>query len=146
LHNEAFFPELRLKPEIHIVLLAPPPILIAEDEPFVALDLALAVKDAGGIPVGPAGSVREALELLASTQVAAAILDVNLSDGDVFPVLEVLMGRGVPVIVQTGLPVPLELRSRYPGLTVLAKPIEAAVLLAKLKALLAGGRDDARGS
>ena len=128
------------------MLLATLPILIAEDEPFVALDLALAVKDAGGIPVGPAGSVREARELLASTQVAAAILDVNLSDGDVFPVLEVLMGRGVPVIVQTGLPVPLELRSRYPGLTVLAKPIEPAVLLAKLKALLGAEDGDARGT
>jgi DNA-binding response OmpR family regulator len=121
------------------VFTATPPILIAEDEPFVALDLALAVQDAGGLTVGPAGSVREALALLASGDVAAAILDVNLSDGDIFPVLQVLMDRGVPVIVQTGGVVPPELRANYPDLIVLAKPIESEALLAKLKALLAAG-------
>jgi DNA-binding response OmpR family regulator len=118
--------------------------LIVEDEPFVALDLALAVEDAGSIPVGPAGSVREALALLASGEVAAAILDVNLSDGDVFPVLQVLIDRGVPVIVQTGVAVPPELRSRFPGLTVLAKPVKSEVLLAKLLALLRSESGGAR--
>ncbi len=118
------------------------PILIAEDEPFVALDLALAVENAGGVAVGPAGSVREALALLASSQVAAAILDVNLSDGDIFPVLKVLIDRGVPVVVQTGVVAPSELRARYPGLIVLAKPVNSEVLLAKLMALLGDASGD----
>jgi len=117
-----------------------PPILIAEDEPFVALDLSLAVEDAGGTPVGPVGSVREALRLLATSEVAAAILDINLSDGDVFPVLQVLIDRGVPVIVQTGVGVPPEFRSRYPDLMVLAKPVKSEVLLAKLESLLSDGK------
>lgn len=121
-----------------------PPILIAEDEPFVALDLALAVERAGGEPVGPAGSVREALALVASRQIAAAILDVNLSDGDVFPVLQILIDRGVPVIVQTGVAVPSELRSRYPGLIVLAKPVATETLLERLMALLEERSGDAR--
>jgi CheY-like chemotaxis protein len=120
----------------------PPPILIAEDEPFVALDLALAVENAGGLPVGPAGSVREALALLASSQVAAAILDFNLSDGDVFPVLQVLIDRGIPVIIQTGVVAPSELNSRYPGVTVLAKPVRSELLLFKLMALLGRARGD----
>jgi len=119
-----------------------PPILIAEDEPFVALDLALAVEDAGGLAVGPVGSVREALALLGSSHVAGAILDVNLSDGDVYPVLQVLIDRGIPVIVQTGVVAPSELNSRYPGLTVLAKPVRSELLLAKLMALLGHARGD----
>ena len=124
-------------------MLTAPTILIAEDEPFVALDLALAVENAGGVPVGPAGSVREALALLESSRVAAAILDFNLSDGDVGPVLQLLIDRDVPVIVQTGVAVPSELRSRYPGLIVLAKPVRSEVLLAKLIALLSGRSGDA---
>lgn len=116
-----------------------PPILIAEDEPFVALDLAIAVENAGGEAVGPAGSVREALALLASRQVAAAILDVNLSDGDAFPVVEVLIERGIPVIIQTGLAAPAELRARYPDITVLAKPVKSELLLARLMTLLGRG-------
>ena len=33
-------------------------VLIVEDEPFIALDLAFGVEEAGGIPLGPAPSVR----------------------------------------------------------------------------------------
>ena len=49
-------------------------VLVAEDQPFIALDLALAVEDAGGKIVGPAASGEEALALLAT---AARAQDVN---------------------------------------------------------------------
>ena len=39
-------------------------VLIVEDEPFIALDLAFAVEEAGGIPLGPAPSVAQALKLI----------------------------------------------------------------------------------
>ena len=39
-------------------------VLIVEDEPFIALDLAFGVEDAGGIPLGPASSVAQALKLI----------------------------------------------------------------------------------
>ena len=87
--------------------------------------------------------MREALALLASNQVAAAILDVNLSDGDVFPVVQTLIDRGIPVIIQTGVAAPAELKSRYPGVTVLAKPVKSEILLGKLMALLGHGSGDA---
>ena len=41
------------------VLVAGTPILIVEDEPFIALDLAMAVEDAAGTVVGPGGAVRQ---------------------------------------------------------------------------------------
>jgi DNA-binding NtrC family response regulator len=108
---------------LHIPSLIPPAILIVDDEPFIALDLAMAVEDAGCLVVGPAGSVREALSLLEASRVTAAILDVNLSDGDVTPVVDVLVARGIPLIFQTGVGLPPSLTARYPDLLVYAKPV-----------------------
>ena len=62
-------------------------VLIVENEPFIALDLATAVEEARGKVIGPAGSVREALMLIERHLVQAAVLDVNLSDRDVTPLL-----------------------------------------------------------
>jgi DNA-binding response OmpR family regulator len=107
-------------------------ILIAEDEPFIALDLALAIQDAGGEVVGPAASVKEALALLETRTITAAILDVNLSDGDISPVAERLIGLGIPVIFQTGVGLPPGLADRFPGLIVRIKPYVAARLVAEL--------------
>lgn len=108
---------------LHIPSPIRPAILIVDDEPFIALDLAMAVEDAGCLVVGPAGSVREALSLLEASRVTAAILDVNLSDGDVTPVVEVLVTRGIPLIFQTGVGLPPALKARYPDLLVYAKPV-----------------------
>ena len=111
-------------------------ILIAEDQPFIALDLALAVEDADGEVVGPAASITEALALLESRPVVAAILDVNLVDGDILPVVEYLMEHGVPLILQTGVGLPPDLAARFPNLVVRIKPTRAAVLVAQLEGMI----------
>lgn len=111
-------------------------VLIVDDEPFIALDLAMAVEDAGGVVVGPAGSVREALALLEHHQVTAAILDVNLSDGDVSPIVEILVARGIPLVFQTGVGLPQALKTRYPSLLVYAKPIHSDQLVQTLVELI----------
>ena len=115
------------------------PVLVAEDQTFIALDLALAIEDAGGKVVGPAASVAEALDLLATTDVAAAILDVDLVGGDCSAVVEVLASRHIPTIVQTGLELPPALAARFPGLTVHNKPYSAATLIAQLEAMIDSG-------
>jgi CheY-like chemotaxis protein len=112
-------------------------ILVAEDEPFIALDVALAIEDAGGEVAGPAASVREALALIDSSQIVAAILDVNLADGDISPVAERLLIAGIPIIVQTGIGLPPNLAARFPDLPVHIKPCSAASLVVKLEALIA---------
>jgi DNA-binding NtrC family response regulator len=110
---------------------------VAEDQTFIALDLCLAIEDAGGEVVGPAASVEEALALLASTTVAGAILDVSLADGNCSAPVEILVGRNVPMILQTGVGLPAELASRFPGLIVHIKPCVAAKLVAQLETLIA---------
>jgi CheY-like chemotaxis protein len=111
-------------------------VLVAEDEPFIAYDLATTIEDAGGVVVGPAGTVSEALALVETHHVDAAILDVNLGDRDISPVADLLMARGVPVIFHTGLGVPDELRARFPDLIVHLKPLVPEQLIRQLAALM----------
>ena len=127
---------------LQLRIVAPPllnqaSVLVAEDQPFIALGLALAVEDAGGKVVGPAASCEEALVLLATGVVDAAILDVNLVDGDCSTVMEVLVGRGVPFIVHTAVDLPPALATRFSGLVVQIKPCPAARLVAQLENMLA---------
>lgn len=111
-------------------------VLIVEDEPVVALDLAAAVEDAGGIAVGPATSLKRALELCATAHVEAAILDVDLLDGNTSQVLELLEPRGIPAIIHTGVALPREMAERFPDVPVFAKPSASATLARELHRLL----------
>jgi DNA-binding NtrC family response regulator len=112
-------------------------ILICEDEPFIALDLAASVEEAGGHVIGPAASVAEAEALLANHVVQGAILDVHLADGEVTPIAERMLQAGIPVIIQTGVGLPAALRERYPELHAYLKPVPSTQLVAELARLLA---------
>ncbi len=111
-------------------------VLVAEDEPIIALDLEFAIEDAGGEVIGPASSVEHALTLLGSHSVAGAILDVNLIDRDISPVVECLIERRVPFILQSGVGLPPKLAARFPDLKVHIKPIIAVRLIEDLEALI----------
>ncbi len=111
-------------------------ILVAEDEPYIAINLALAIEDAGGLVIGPAASVEEALDLLDRTEINGAILDVNLADGDITPVVIALAERGVPTILQTGIGLPPGLAAKFPALAVHIKPCSPAHLINELSKLV----------
>lgn len=96
----------------------------------------MAVEDADGEVVGPAASIKEALALLESRPVVAAILDVNLVDGDISPVVEYLVEHGVPLILQTRVGLPADLAARFPNLVVRIKPTRAAVIVAQLEGMI----------
>ena len=119
------------------------PILIVEDEPFIALELKATIEDAGGKVVGPVGSVSAALALLQTCVVAAAVLDVQLIDRDVAPVAEALVERGVPFVFQSARSLPLDLQLRCPDAVVFEKPISAESLNATLSALIEGQQPSA---
>ena len=111
-------------------------VLIAEDQVFIAMDLAMAVEDAGGKVAGPVASVKNALELIGTLQITAAILDSNLIDGDITPVAIYLLEAGIPVIIQSGVGATPELVLRFPDVIVHMKPYIAAELVAELAALV----------
>ena len=107
-------------------------VLIVEDEPFIALSLAIAVEDAGGSVVGPVNSVREAIVALETTLITAAILDTNLTDRDIYPVAEIVLTQGIPVIFHTAVGVPVALQARFPDLVVCIKPCDAEDIVRQL--------------
>lgn len=116
-------------------------ILIVEDEPFIAGDLVHAVELAGGEAIGPAASLKQALALIAEARgtIQAAILDVNLVDGHIGPVLDVLVPI-VPVIVHTGVGLPRDVQGRFPQVPIYTKPTPSLILTAALAEMLAEAR------
>lgn len=104
-------------------------ILIAEDQPLVALDLSQVVENFGGTVVGPVASVAEAMKCVAEHRVAGAILDANLIDRDVTPLAILLIARGTPFVLYTGTGLPDELAHAHPDLPIIMKPAPAERVL-----------------
>jgi DNA-binding NtrC family response regulator len=108
-------------------------VLIVE-EPVLSDDLSEIITAAEGVVVGPVATVKEARALIkCGVAFDVAILDVNLSDGVVTPVLEALQARGIPVLVYTGGTVPEDERRRHPSLVSLAKPVRPARLIGEIR-------------
>ncbi len=108
--------------------LAQKKVLIVEDEPFIALDLAYAIELSGGEVVGPAPTIRTALMLIAENAIDAAILDVNLPDGEVGPVIDMLIAHDCPMVIHTGAGTSKEIKDRYPNLATYFKPTDSKIL------------------
>jgi DNA-binding NtrC family response regulator len=109
-------------------------VLVVEDEALVAADIGEMLLEAEGILIGPAASVSEARQFIKDgVALDAALLDINLSDGLVTPVLEALSARGIPTVVFTGGMVPDDVRFRHPELVALSKPVLPARLIGELR-------------
>jgi len=117
-------------------------VLVAEDEPFIARALALAVEDADGEVVGPVASVAEGLAVLSREPVDAAILDVRLTDRDVAPIARALLARGKVVVFHTGSAVPDEITEQFGNVAVCPKPMASERVVNRLAGLI-GGRQEA---
>jgi len=76
-------------------------ILVVEDEPVVAWDLAETLESQGCEIVGPAYNLAQA-EKLSRERLDGAVLDVNLGDKKVFPVADTLTERQIPFCFVTG--------------------------------------------
>ncbi len=78
-------------------------VLVVEDESLVAMLLETILEDMGCVPVGPAATVDEGLQLAGGDQpIDAALLDVNVAGKQVFPIAGALKARGVPFVFSTG--------------------------------------------
>ncbi len=58
-----------------------------------------------------------------------AILDVQLGDGNVFPLAEQMMAEDIPVIFHSGNYTPGEVSERFPQSHALAKPCPPAAII-----------------
>lgn len=79
-------------------------ILVVEDDYMIAQDTAKALAKADAETLGPVPAVADALQLLADEQgrIDGALLDVNVRDGMIWPVVDALRAEGVPLVLATG--------------------------------------------
>jgi len=99
-------------------------LLILEDCPFIALDLANLVMEFG-YDVAPAcHDAGTALRAVATEKLDAALIDYRLAEGTSEVVAAALGARSIAFAICTGLPYE-EIKARYPEAPVLSKPYRA---------------------
>jgi DNA-binding LytR/AlgR family response regulator len=99
-------------------------ILIVEDEYLVARSLRRLLELSGATVIGPAASVEKALMLAnTSDRIDGALLDINLRERSVFPLADVLIARGVPIVFTTGYDT-TNVPQSYAHVSILQKPFD----------------------
>lgn len=112
---------------------SPPVVLVVEDEFIIALDLSETVQDLGFELEGPFADKAGAFAAIEQVMPDAAILDVQIADGEVFPLADRLTAAGVPIIFHSGHYPPEAMEQRYPGAVACSKPCSPAHLLTVLQ-------------
>lgn len=116
-------------------------ILVVEDEYMIADDVKQALVAAGAEVLGPVASAADAAELIAGGgRIDAAILDINLRDGAVFPAADTLAERNIPFAFATGYE-QWSLPERFRGRPVVEKPFSASNIAALVEPLAGGRRE-----
>ena len=102
-------------------------VLLVEDEALVAMMIQETLAEFGYQVVGPLNTASEALAAAREGHFDAAVLDINLGDGLVYTVAEILGLRGVPFVFVTGYDV-ASVDPRFSEVPILQKPIERDML------------------
>src|SRR5208282_4610550 len=115
-------------------------VLVVEDELMIRMLLQDMLADLGHTLAGEAGRIEEALTLAKQSEFDLAILDVNLNGQPISPVVEVLVGRGLPFVFATGygqrgVPEP------YRKTPTLQKPFQLDALAQAIEAAAPAARD-----
>jgi len=110
-------------------------ILIVEDEPLIAMELAELVKELRCEVLGPARDMPTALRLLADHQLDAAILDINIDGDRSFVVADELSRLGKPWIFTTGYDAEI-LNGRYADVPFVTKPFSTEDLSSLITQIL----------
>lgn len=111
-------------------------VLIVEDDPLLATEMAEVLQEAGFDVLGPALTLLQAHELLEDATCDAAVLDVNVGSETSEPIAAELRDKGTPFLTVSGASrdhQPNVLRSA-PAVT---KPLKKERLIAEIKRLLA---------
>jgi PAS domain S-box-containing protein len=119
-----------------------PRVLVVEDEPLVAMEIAQVLDAAGFDVAGPVGSASAALELLKHKGCDAAVLDINLGGETSEAVALELLKSGMPFVTLSGYS-----RDQYPpafrSAPALMKPLRPELLVAELKRCIERGHKKA---
>ena len=78
-------------------------VLLVEDEPLIAMNLAAEIEDMGYEVLGPAHSIESALGLIVNARPDLALLDIDLAQaGDGIVIAKVLSAKGIPAVFVSG--------------------------------------------
>ena len=109
-------------------------VLVVEDEALLAETLCDLLLEDGCEPVGPAANVANAIGLIESSRIDAAILDVRLMDEMSFAVAYALRARGIPLMFLTAYQrghLPADLSDEI----LIEKPFKAPMLIEAVRRL-----------
>ncbi|MBD9650303.1 response regulator [Ensifer sp. ENS09] len=106
-------------------------ILILEDDPLLALDLEDFFTELGAKVIGPVSSVEQALQAV-SSGIDGAVLDLNLRGVYSYPVIEILVKAGTPLVVCSGYAELPDTRTELTDIVLLPKPCDLKVLQTRL--------------
>jgi DNA-binding response OmpR family regulator len=112
-----------------------PHVLIVEDETLIAHMVQGWLTELGCTAVGPAGTVAKALDLIKTSAVDAAILDISLGSSDCSAIADALRVRRVPFAFASG-HTNNSLADRYPEAQTLPKPYDFAAVSTMVRRLL----------
>lgn len=112
-------------------------LLVVEDEPLIALDIASIFEQAGAA-VKTANTMKDAMVLAEQDGLSAAVIDHSLVDGDTTELRQKLARLDIPFILYSGFDCPV---SEAGGVHV-RKPATAEVLLDALMALFHADRSN----
>ncbi len=105
-------------------------ILVADGSTYAALDLSAAIEGSEGCVAGPVATLSEAPTILDSRSIAGAIVDCELPDASALVMR--LAESGVPLVVQTSVPLPPALEALDGRLSVLMRPVDPRTVVAAL--------------
>ena len=112
-------------------------VLVAEDDPLIALGLCKRLRSLGHEPIGPAGKGEEAIELARESRPDLYLFDIEMPNVDGLQAAAELADKGLrrPVVVVTGVDDPsLIERSVATGVSAyLTKPIDTRALQAAIE-------------
>jgi CheY-like chemotaxis protein len=120
-------------------------VLVVEDEPMIAMELACALESQGATVVGPFAGIRQATTAIKEgPQLNGAVLDLNLRGELSFTVADLLRDNHIPFVFTTGYGLK-DLPHRYGQIPLLTKPIDPSQVIEKLAEIIAASDRTALG-
>ncbi|MDC7787323.1 HWE histidine kinase domain-containing protein [Rhodoplanes sp. TEM] len=110
--------------------------LVVEDDGLIAADLAEILRSAGATVIGPYGRLGEGLAAAADEDFDIVLLDVNLRGRPSWPIANLVIDRGIPVVLATGYSEAFERPAALAGLITVNKPYDSALLLSEMQRAL----------
>jgi CheY-like chemotaxis protein len=115
-------------------------VLVIEDEPLVAMDIASRLSEAGCEVIGPAGTLELARSFIESAEIDAALVDANLAGDPVDELAAALTRRKVPFAFVTGYGREA-LPQGFREAAMIGKPFTEKALLATIERIVERGAD-----